>query len=415
MEKLKSLSSLPDRLCFLREITEMMYGNRSALIRSCSGVLFCLALGTASLAAQERLRLDWPELARVIIQRMALEQGETVLLVAHPEMFRDLIPPLRYEVMKAGAVDLGVIDVLPSGEWDSNVIQQGAGPSREVYQEIFKDIDASVMLPGATPKHPAYAAIQDILRAGKSRTVHFHWLENRSAYPLSGQPLPDPSAIDAFYQLAVLNSDYDALTQIQGRFEQAMRKREIRVTTPLGTDLRFRIGDRPVNRQDGDASKARTDHGVILIDREIEIPAGAVRVAPLEETVRGTIAFPPSQWNGGPVTGLKLEFVEGRVLKITAESGKEHVEAEMEQAGDVGRRFREFALGFNPQLTVPERNSWIPYYGYGSGVVRLSLGDNSELGGTVRGERPYIRWNFFTDATVRVGNEVWVRDGKLVK
>ena len=86
------------------------------------------------------------------------------------------------------------------------------------------------------------------------------------------------------------------------------------MTTPLGTDIRFRIGDRPVNRQDGDASKARTDHGVILIDREIEIPAGAVRVAPLEETVRGTIAFPPSQWNGDPVTGLKLEFVEGRVL-----------------------------------------------------------------------------------------------------
>tara|TARA_Y100000590_G_scaffold362195_3_gene419241 strand:- start:2093 stop:2314 length:222 start_codon:yes stop_codon:yes gene_type:complete len=73
------------------------------------------------------------------------------------------------------------------------------------------------------------------------------------------------------------------------------------------------------------------------------------------------------------------------VVKVTAESGKEHVEAEMKQAGNVGRRFREFALGFNPQLAVPERNPWIPYYGYGAGVVRLSHGDNSELGGAVRG------------------------------
>ncbi len=27
---------------------------------------------------------------------------------------------------------------------------------------------------------------------------------------------------------------------------------------------------------------------------------------------------------------------------------------------------------------------------------------------------PYVRWNFFTDATVTFGDEVWVRDGTLV-
>ena len=46
-------------------------------------------------------------------------------------------------------------------------------------------------------------------------------------------------------------------------------------------------------------------------------------------------------------------------------------------------------------------------------MVRLSLGDNTELGGKVTGG--YVRWNFFTDATVRVGNDVWVRDGRLVR
>ena len=46
-------------------------------------------------------------------------------------------------------------------------------------------------------------------------------------------------------------------------------------------------------------------------------------------------------------------------------------------------------------------------------MVRLSLGDNSELGGKVKGD--YVRWNFFPDATVTVGGEVWVRDGKLVR
>ena len=44
--------------------------------------------------------------------------------------------------------------------------------------------------------------------------------------------------------------------------------------------------------------------------------------------------------------------------------------------------------------------------------MRLSLGDNSELGGNVKGG--YVRWNFFTDATVLVGDRTWVESGKLL-
>ncbi len=374
-----------------------------------------LWLGVPSVVAQERLNLDWPAVAQKIVERMALEPGEKVLLVAHPDMFREIVSHLRYEVMNAGGVDLGVIDVLasPASEsWDLQVIQRGAGQVREAYKAMFREVDAAIMLPGARPFHPPYAAMQDLLREGQGRTVHFHWLENGSAFPIPGQPLPPLHLIDATYQRALLNTDYKVLARIQQRFEQSLRGGEIRVTTPLGTDLRFRVGSRPVNRQDGDASRARTKNGITLIDREIELPAGAVRVAPLEETVGGTIAFPPSQWDSRPVVGLKLRFVEGRVVNISADSGLTFVEAEMNRAGPAGRGFREFALGFNEELAVPERNPWIPYYGYGAGVVRLSLGDNSELGGTVTGG--YFRWNFFTDATVTVGDQVWVRDGKLV-
>jgi hypothetical protein len=103
------------------------------------------------------------------------------------------------------------------------------------------------------------------------------------------------------------------------------------------------------------------------------------------------------------VEGLKLRFSRGRVVEVTAARGAEYVEAEMKAAGDAGRAFREFALGLNPLLAVPEREPWIPYYGYGRGVVRLSLGDNSELGGTVGGG--YVRWNFFTDVTVAVAGK----------
>ena len=357
--------------------------------------------------------MDWPAIADRLVKQLKLEPGETVLSVAHPGYFEDLLPHVRYAVLKAGGVDLGVVDVMaePIPEsWDPAVLEKARPASVAALKAMLGGVDAAIMMPGANPSHPAYAAMQAWLGEGKGRTVHFHWVEGGSAYPLPGQPLPPRWAIDAAYQRALLRTDYAAVAATQQRFETAMRNAEVRVSSSLGTNLRFRIGSRPVNRQDGDASAARVAKGVILIDREIELPCGAIRVAPLEESVEGTIAFPPSQWMGRPVLGLKLRFEKGRVVEVTAESGKEWVEAEMKAAGDAGRSFREFALGMNPELAVPEESPWIPYYGYGAGVVRLSLGDNSELGGSVRGG--YVRWNFFTDTTVAVGTDVWVRDGK---
>ena len=381
-----------------------------------SGLVAAVLTLPAWVAAQPQLTLDWPAMADRLVTQLALEPGERVLLVAAPGMFDDIIPHLRYAVMRAGGVDLGVIDVLkePFPEhWNTAVLNAGAAPSREAYRAMLAGVDAAIMMPGATPGHPVYAALQDRLRTGQGRTVHFHWVENGSAFPLPGQPLPPRHVIDATYQRALLETDYGALAATQRRFASAMRGQEVRVTSPLGTDLRFRIGDRPVNFQDGDASAARAQSGVILIDREIELPAGAIRVAPIEESVEGTIVFPLSQWNGRPVDGLTIRIERGRVTGVTATSGQAAAEAELAGVPEEARAFREFALGFNPLLAVPDERPWIPYYGYGAGVVRLSLGDNSELGGTVGGG--YVRWNFFTGTTVTVGDEVWVRDGRLVR
>ena len=379
-------------------------------------VLFVLSAVTHSQSVPPRFTMEWEALAARIVEQLDLQPGERFLAVAHPGLFDELIPYLRYEVMKAGAVDLGVIDVLAEPvpiTWSESVLRDGGMAARDTLADMLKDVDASVMLPGANPSHPVYAALQDILRTGHGRTIHFHWLQNGSAFTIPGQPLPPLHTIEATYQRALLDADYVALAAHQRRFERAMRAGEVRVTSPAGTDIRFRIGDRPVNFQDGDASAARAAKGVVLIDREIELPAGALRVAPLETSVNGAIAFPPSQWSGQAVTGLVLTFEAGNVVAISAESGQEAVEAEMAGAGPSGRAFREFALGFHPLLAVPENNPWIPYYGYGAGVVRLSLGDNSELGGEVSGG--YVRWNFFTDTTVTVDGDVWVNDGKLVK
>ena len=385
-------------------------------MRALAIVAIVWLLGAGPASGQPRLTMQWRALAERLVTQLAPQPGERILLVARPGQFDALIPHLRYALMAAGAVDLGVIDVIAEPhpeDWEAGRLERGAEAARAAWRGMLRDVDGAIMLPGARPDHPVYAALQDLLHEGIGRTIHFHWTQNGSVFPVPGQPLPSQALIDATYQTALLETDYQALAAAQRRFVAAVRGAEVRVTTPRGTDIRFRIGDRPVNLGNGDASKARTDQGVILIDREIELPAGAIRVAPVEETVNGTIVFPPSQWDGRPVADLTLTIERGRVTGVSASSGQAAAEAELAGVPETARAFREFALGFNPLLAMPERNPWIPYYGYGAGIVRLSLGDNSELGGQVTGG--YVRWNFFTDTTVTVGDEVWVRDGQLVR
>jgi len=354
--------------------------------------------------------LDYEAVARKVVAALDLQSGERVLLLGHPQFGQELVRPMRLEIVRQGGVDLGFMEVLSDPRSGDDASRRAA---RAALRALMDNVDAAVMMPGSSSDHPEYRAMQDVLESGRARTIHLHWDANGSIGLLPGHPAPALYQVDLTYQRAILETDLSALRRSQERFIAAMRAGEVRVTSPAGTDIRFRIGDRPVNRQDGDASAARAARGRILIDREIELPAGAIRVAPLEETVNGTIVFPISSWSNQDVRDLRLVFREGRVVELTARAGAEAVRAELAAGGDGANRFREFALGMNPLLAVPDRQPWIPYYGYGAGVVRLSLGDNSELGGKVGGG--YVRWNFFADTSVWIDGEQWVRDGRLIR
>ncbi len=364
-------------------------------------VSFIALMSGSMLFAQTNSDLDWQAMAAKIIERLAPEPGEKILILSTPGRFQALVPPLRRAVVERGAVDLGNLQTPALAD------NAGFDQTSTALKTLMRTADAVLKLPGAE-FGPAYRASQDVLREGRGRTVHFHW---EGAYPVLGQPLPTQTVIDSVYQNALLATDYAEVARLQRDFEEALRGATVRVTTPAGTDVRFQIGDRPLTRQDGNASAAKAAQARNLIDREIELPCGAIRVAPLEETVEGVVVFPYSSWNGFVVDRVEMQLEKGKVSSWEA-TRRDPVAAEMAANGEAGRSFREFALGFNPRLAVPEKFPWIPYYGYGAGVVRLSLGDNTELGGKVSGG--YVRWNFFTDATVEVGDTVWVKDGKLI-
>jgi hypothetical protein len=155
---------------------------------------------------------------------------------------------------------------------------------------------------------------------------------------------------------------------------------------------------------------ARMAHARVRVDREIELPAGVVRVAPLEASVRGVIAIPAARFGAEKATGIRLEIAGGKVAAATAATGEAALRAFLASAPGASQ-FREFGLGHNPKLIAPPGSRFLPYYGYGDAVVRLSLGDSTEIAGTVRGGG--VRWFFFPDATVTAGGATLVANGRL--
>jgi hypothetical protein len=357
-------------------------------------VLVLLAGATGRAAAQTSF--PWPDMARRIVTALQIERGERVLLRFDPDTMRELEPELAKQLRAAGAV----------------VTAHAFGPI-DGFAQRLEATDVYVWLPAGptaqTPPDQAAALVSWLDARPDRRELHFHWVDGtRDA---DGLPVAHRPAYDRVY-LDALDIDYGAMAEQMHAVTVRLRKGETRVTTPAGTDVRFRIGNRPVNRQTGDASKTNARNGRIRIDRHTELPAGVMRVAPLEPSVNGVIVLPAARFFGTSATNVRMEIRSGVVTESSATTGADAVKAFLaSQPG--ANRFREFALGFNPKLTIPTGEQALPYYGYGAGVVRMSLGDNSELGGDVRGGG--IRWLFFPDATVVTDGVTIVDRGRLVQ
>lgn len=351
-------------------------------------------LASAAIATPAQPSLPWPDMARRIVTALQVERGERVMLRFDPGTMPELEPEVSRQLRAAGA----------------EVESHAFGPLDDFPQRLAK-ADVYVWLPApaaATPASQAAALVEWLDARQDRRELHFHWVDGTR--DPDGLPVPHRPAYDRVY-LHALDIDYTAMAAAMDAAIARLRAGEVRVTTPAGTDVRFRVGDRPFNRQTGDASKANARKGRIRIDRHTELPAGVMRVAPIETSVNGVLVLTAARFGTVRATGVRLVIRSGVVTESSAAGGVEAVRTFL--ASEPGAsRFREFALGFNSKLVIPRGEQALPYYGYGAGVVRMSLGDNNELGGTVRGGG--IRWLFFPDATVVAGDETLVDRGRLV-
>jgi leucyl aminopeptidase (aminopeptidase T) len=378
--------------------------------------IFVFLLGAMQSLGEAQMNHE--QIAERILTSLHLQPGERVLIRYDPIYFAELVPHLRRGIRSVAAVDLAAVEYVQDAQplqeipADKMIRQVQREAHLKAFTELLNAVDVYLWLP-ADDGRDLYDAEADALRSwlkkgGTRRQLHFHWKTGSvMADGLAGE---HSERLDQVYQDA-LNISYEELSSAQDRMIALLRSGKVQVTTPEGTNLSFTIGARPFNKQDGNATAERAQGARIQIDREIELPAGVIRVAPIEDSVNGVMVIPSVRFDQTVCKNLKLQILQGRVTVISAEENEEEAEKALKEAGDVALRFREFGLGMNPRLVIEEGSNVLPYYGYGAGVVRLSLGDNQELGGNVRGG--YVRWFFFPNATIKAGNKTIVSGGKL--
>ncbi len=181
---------------------------------------------------------------------------------------------------------------------------------------------------------------------------------------------------------------------------------DVRITADNGTDLRFRLsgGDRRPEMDDGVIS----DEDLAAGATDVNLPAGAIWVAPVEESAQGTfvsdVGIPQV---GRLIEGLSWTFGDGHAVEITARRNLAASQSGWETATGAKDMFGTFALGLNPRAKVGYLQTAVA-----AGAVTVGIGDNRDLGG--KNASSYGFFSHLGSPTVEIGGKVVVDRGKWV-
>ncbi len=207
-----------------------------------------------------------------------------------------------------------------------------------------------------------------------------------------------------------VNTDYTKL-EAKARSVKASLSggKEVQITNPNGTDLKFRIENRPVFVSDGIISTEDIQTGFAA--SQVYLPAGEVYVAPVKGTAEGKVFVDRFFYQGKEITGLALVFHEGRLTSMTAKSGLEPLKAIYDAASAGKEEFAYIDIGINPDVVNKPGTkmvSWVP-----AGMVTIGVGNNVWAGG--ENSNPLGLPFFLPGSTVAVDGNILVEKGILKK
>ena len=364
--------------------------------------------------------IDAARIARRVVESLQPSPGERAILVYDPLYYPEIAGAIQAGLRAAGARPVIALTFDPPaivrGEAGGSIPAEGIEERTVAFlRPLFEQAAMFLWLPAR--ELSGDTRWEHLLAASRARGIHFHWI-----LPLEGHRAEEVATLSRMYERAILETDYPALSREQDRLIAALRGQSIRITDARGTDLRLRVPpDAWFHKNDGDMSPARAAAARCVRDREMEFPSGALRFIPDVGSTEGrlvvTTPVPRTAASPPEADVITLEFERGRAVRHHA-AKDDGAFARMwnEFGGDIDK-VGEIVIGTNPLLAGTLPSGALPYYGYGEGHVRVSMGDNWESGGANRSPSGRPLWLFLDKPTVESGGRalVVVKDGRVVK
>lgn len=369
--------------------------------------------------------VDWDAIAAQIVKTMCVEAGERVVLAGDPAAYPEVFEAVRLALLRAGAIDHATVPA-----WNGRLARErteagtnpdavGAGRERHALLDLLHTADVFMWLPNdfwATGTNSTGVS-EWALGRWRGRGHHFHWMPDY----LLPRDHPVQIELQRLLQKAILELDYDAHRERQKRVLDAVRGRELRITTPDGTDVRLALeGSGWYHLNDGRSDRAKQLRAVCARDREEELPCGMIRTIPRIDSVAGVVRYHRNQGIAGSqdlsefTDDLEVVITDGRITGVHG-GGRD---AELQkvwraQTGDFDR-VTEVVFGTNPVIgpTPLAGGKLPPSWCAGAGGFRLHTGSNTESGGTC--EASLSLELFMSDASVYAGTDCVIEHGQLV-
>lgn len=284
------------------------------------------------------------------------------------------------------------------------------GASEAQYQAIarhqmeeMRDMDAYIALRGShnitemsdVPAKNMAVAMKYLGPVLDCRVQQTKWCVLRWPTPAMAQQagMSTEAFENFFFEVCLL--DYQALLSPAKALVRLMNKTdEVRIVNP-GTDLTFSIKGIPAIECCG----------------HYNIPDGEVFTAPVKKSVNGVITHnAPTIYQGIAFDGIRLEFVEGKIIKAEAGSKTKQLNKILD-ADDGARYIGEFALGFNPVIKEPMRD--ILFDEKIAGSFHFTPGQAYEEADN--GNRSQVHWDMVSIQRKEWGGGEIYFDGKLVR
>ena len=208
--------------------------------------------------------------------------------------------------------------------------------------------------------------------------------------------------IDASTMKSIL-VDYESMRKDGERLGRIVsRGREMRITSPLGSDLVFSTH----GRKPGYLGEKATRRGEYVM-----LPTGAMTIGPVEDFGEGSLVIDGVTWFLGRVSApFKLVVKRGRVVDILGR-GREAtwMRNVLKPPFQNVNRLAEFLIGVNPKATY---EGYMPGGEKVRGAISMDVGYHSGEGDTEVGKHTDI--GSVRNATLTVDDETIVDHGRLL-